>query len=44
MDVPDWYRKLIEPEPKLRDDKWRTDPEDPRYLRQASCTASLRSR
>jgi hypothetical protein len=32
MDVPDWYRKLVGPEPKLRDDKWRTDPEDPRYL------------
>jgi hypothetical protein len=32
MDVPDWYRKRVGPEPKLRDDKWRTDPEDPRYL------------
>jgi hypothetical protein len=31
MDVPDWYRRLVGPEPKLAGGKWRTDPEDPRY-------------
>ena len=30
-DVPDWYRALVGPEPKLPVQKWRTDPEDPRY-------------
>jgi hypothetical protein len=32
-DVPDWYRKLVGPEPKLASDKWRTDPENPNYVR-----------
>jgi hypothetical protein len=31
-DVPDWYRKLVGPEPKLTVNKWRTDPENPRYV------------
>ena len=30
-DVPDWYRRLVGPEKDLPLDKWRTDPEDPRY-------------
>jgi hypothetical protein len=32
MDVPDWYRKLVGPEPELTNRKWRTDPENPHYL------------
>ena len=31
-DVPDWYRQMVGPEPNLPDGKWRTDPEDPRYV------------
>ncbi|UCF38818.1 MAG: DUF4832 domain-containing protein [Acidobacteriota bacterium] len=31
-DVPDWYRTLVGPESGLPEDKWQTDPEDPRYL------------
>ena len=33
-DVPDWYRKTLGDESqKLPVKKWRTDPEDPRYIR-----------
>jgi len=32
MDVPDWYRRMVGSEPQLTNKKWRTDPEDPRYL------------
>jgi hypothetical protein len=33
-DVPDWYRKMLGDEGgKLTVKKWRTDPEDPRYVR-----------
>jgi len=34
-DVPDWYRGLVgeEPEEKRRIPKWRTDPENPLYVR-----------
>ena len=32
-DVPDWYRQQVGGEPKLPDQKWRTNPEDPRYVR-----------
>ena len=31
-DVPDWYRELVGPEQDLPAGKWRTDPEDPRYV------------
>jgi hypothetical protein len=31
-DVPDWYRTLVGPESGLPEDKWQTDPEDPRYI------------
>lgn len=31
-DVPDWYRDMVGPESGLPEDKWQTDPEDPRYL------------
>jgi hypothetical protein len=31
-DVPDWYRETVGPEPKGRVAKWRTNPEDPRYV------------
>jgi hypothetical protein len=32
-DVPDWYRKMLGDESsKLPIKKWRTDPEDPRYI------------
>jgi hypothetical protein len=31
-DVPDWYRTMMGPETNLADKKWRTDPEDPRYV------------
>jgi len=30
--VPDWYREMMGPEKDLPDAKWRTDPEDPRYV------------
>ncbi|MFC2125119.1 DUF4832 domain-containing protein [Bacteroidota bacterium] len=30
-DVPDWYREMMGQENDLMDDKWQTDPEDPRY-------------
>jgi hypothetical protein len=30
-DVPDWYRTLIGAEPNMAVQKWRTNPEDPRY-------------
>lgn len=32
-DVPAWYRKMVGNEGKLLSDKWRIDPEDPRYLK-----------
>jgi hypothetical protein len=33
-DVPDWYRAMLgEESGKLQEKKWRTDPEDARYLR-----------
>ncbi len=33
-DVPDWYRSMMGPESdRLPVKKWRTDPEDPRYVR-----------
>ncbi len=34
-DVPDWYRALVGPEPekKRRIAKWRTDPENPLYVK-----------
>jgi Domain of unknown function (DUF4832) len=33
-DVPDWYRAMVGDEKnKLKIEKWRTDPEDPRYVR-----------
>ncbi len=31
-DVPDWYRELVGEEQDLPVRKWRTDPEDPRYV------------
>jgi hypothetical protein len=31
-DVPSWYRALVGPEKEQRIEKWRVDPEDPRYL------------
>jgi hypothetical protein len=31
-DVPDWYRALVGPEQKQPEPKWRTNPEDPRYV------------
>jgi len=31
-DVPDWYRKMLGKEENLPEKKWRTDPEDPRYV------------
>jgi len=31
-DVPDWYRKMLGPEENLPVKKWRTNPEDPRYV------------
>jgi len=30
-DVPDWYREMLGKEENLTVQKWRTDPEDPRY-------------
>jgi len=32
MDVPGWYRSLVGDESDLANRKWRTDPEDPRYV------------
>ncbi|MBM4028088.1 MAG: DUF4832 domain-containing protein [Planctomycetes bacterium] len=32
-DVPDWYRQMMGKEEKLPEAKWRTNPEDPRYVR-----------
>ena len=32
-DVPDWYRTMLGKEENLPEQKWRTDPEDPRYAR-----------
>jgi hypothetical protein len=31
-DVPDWYRAMMGKEPKQPEPKWRTNPEDPRYV------------
>ncbi|MCL5279284.1 MAG: DUF4832 domain-containing protein [Planctomycetes bacterium] len=31
-DVPDWYRVLVGKEEKQPETKWRTNPEDPRYI------------
>jgi len=31
-DVPDWYRQMLGKEENLPVQKWRTDPEDPRYV------------
>jgi hypothetical protein len=31
-DVPDWYRKMAGKEIPQKVDKWRIDPEDPRYI------------
>ncbi|OGG06387.1 MAG: hypothetical protein A3F83_12485 [Candidatus Glassbacteria bacterium RIFCSPLOWO2_12_FULL_58_11] len=30
-DVPAWYRERVGPEKKGQDERWRVDPEDPRY-------------
>jgi hypothetical protein len=38
QDVPDWYRAATGPEPGLPLNKWRTDPEHPRY---AACFSRL---
>jgi hypothetical protein len=32
-DVPDWYRQMMGKEENLPEKKWRTNPEDPRYVR-----------
>lgn len=32
MDVPDWYRRMVGDESERTNKKWRTDPEDPRYV------------
>lgn len=32
-DVPAWYRRIVGKEVKCLSDKWRVDPEDPRYLK-----------
>ncbi len=32
-DVPEWYRAMIGPEKQLPVEKWRTDPEDQRYVK-----------
>ena len=32
MDVPDWYRRMVGEERALAHEKWRTDPENPRYV------------
>ncbi len=31
-DVPDWYRAMVGKEQKQPEEKWRTNPEDPRYV------------
>jgi hypothetical protein len=31
-DVPDWYREMLGKEENLPERKWRTNPEDPRYV------------
>lgn len=31
-DVPDWYRAIVGQEKALPEKKWRTNPEDPRYV------------
>ncbi|HPC96761.1 MAG TPA: DUF4832 domain-containing protein [Sedimentisphaerales bacterium] len=31
-DVPNWYRELVGKEEKQPEEKWRTNPEDPRYV------------
>jgi hypothetical protein len=31
-DVPDWYREMVGKEEKQPEEKWRTNPEDPRYV------------
>jgi hypothetical protein len=31
-DVPDWYRAMVGAEKNLPEEKWQTDPEDPRYV------------
>ena len=31
-DVPDWYRSMLGEEPELPESRWRTNPEDPRYV------------
>jgi hypothetical protein len=31
-DVPDWYRAMLGEEKNLPEGKWRTNPEDPRYV------------
>ena len=31
-DVPDWYRKMVGKEIPQKIDKWKIDPEDPRYI------------
>ena len=31
-DVPDWYRDMMGVEEDLPEEKWQTDPEDPRYV------------
>jgi hypothetical protein len=32
VDVPDWYRKMVGKEIPQKIEKWRIDPEDPRYV------------
>lgn len=32
-DVPDWYRGMVGEERILANEKWRVDPEDPRYVK-----------
>jgi hypothetical protein len=32
-DVPDWYRSLVGKEGPQPEEKWQTDPEDPRYVK-----------
>ncbi len=31
-DVPDWYREMVGEEKEYADERWRVDPEDPRYV------------
>jgi len=35
-DVPDWYRTMVGKEEGLPEKKWRTNPEDPRYVQHFS--------